>query len=211
MKELREFVLTLVCVLCLAGCGTSSEDTANTFEGNLKTEEQSETNINNEADDTLVEEAFDIAISHSYFVDVEEEVYIAPLNSEKLSIDSVHLPVYKFDTWNELEQFKQAFRNDEIQCVSYYGAPSLDETTADYDEKFFDENTLILVYIGASSGSYRFDVESVRIYETTLFVHVEETEKPDVVTCDVAGWLITVAVPDSIVENCTEFDADLSY
>ncbi len=73
MKELREFVLTLVCVLCLAGCGTSSEDTANTFEGNLKTEEQSETNINNEADDTLVEEAFDIAISHSYFVDVEEE------------------------------------------------------------------------------------------------------------------------------------------
>ena len=51
----------------------------------------------------------------------------------------------------------------------------------------------------------------MRIYETTLFVHVEETEKPDVVTCDVAGWLITVAVPDSIVENCTEFDADLSY
>lgn len=25
-----------------------------------------------------------------------------------------------------------------------------------------------------------------------------------------AGWFVTVAVPDSMVEHCTEFDADLN-
>ena len=41
-------------------------------------------------------------------------------------------------------------------------------------------------------------------------IHVEQTNNPEVVTEDMAGWFVTVAVPDSMVENCTEFDADLN-
>ena len=79
-----------------------------------------------------------------------------------------------------------------------------------YDETFFDENTLLLVYVGANSGTYRFGVSSVFCAENSFCIHIEQTNNPEVVTDDMAGWFITVAVPDSMVENCTEFDADLN-
>lgn len=68
----------------------------------------------------------------------------------------------------------------------------------------------MLVYVGANSGTYRFGVSSVFCAENSFCIHIEQTNNPEVVTHDMAGWFITVAVPDSMAENCTEFDADLN-
>ena len=88
--------------------------------------------------------------------------------------------------------------------------PSFNDVTAGYDEAFFDENTLMLVYVSANSGTYRFGVNSVFCNGSAFCIHVERLNDPEFVTEDMAGWFITVAVPDSMVADCSSFDADLN-
>ena len=79
-----------------------------------------------------------------------------------------------------------------------------------YDEMFFAENTLMLVYVSANSGTYRFGVNSVSCGGSSFCIHVEQLNDPEVGTADMAGWFITAAVPDSMAASCSEFDADLN-
>lgn len=151
----------------------------------------------------------DTTVSYGNWADTPS-VSISPLNLSKLQISSVrHLPVYKFDTLDELVRFKQTCEGFDFDS-SYNEVPSFNDATSKYDSAFFENNTLILVYLTATSGSYRYDLHSVYCDGDDLVVHVQKTNDPEDCTCDMAGWFITVALPDSVVKNCTEFDADLN-
>ena len=154
---------------------------------------------------TLAEEVFDITISYANYAEIS-----GGLNADKMAVSSVrHLPIWKFDTLKEVEQFKQL--NDKFTFDSGYDEiVSFNDTVAKYDATFFEENSLMLVYVAANSGSYRYGVNSVFCDDASFCIHIEQTNNPEVGTTDMAGWFITVAVPDSMVENCTEFDADLN-
>lgn len=157
-----------------------------------------------------IDEAFNIAVSYANWTE-DSEIYFGSLNKEKMSISSVqHLPVYKFNTLEELEQFKISFGEVLTMDSGYDEIPAFDDITANYDETFFAENTLMLVYIGANNCTYRYWVNSIFCNGTSFCIHVEETTGAEEVDTAMAGWFLTVAVPDSMVENCTEFDADLN-
>lgn len=133
------------------------------------------------------------------------------LNEDQMTISSVlHFPIYKFDTLEELTQFKDSLDYPEMLSLAYDEVPSFNEVTAKYDEAFFSENTLLLVYVVASTGTYRFAVDTITGDGTGLCVHIAETTHAEVVTDDMAGWFITVAVPDSAAATYTEFDAVLA-
>lgn len=201
MRKYIALVLALVCVLSLVGCNTTTPSASTPVE-NPTNKVQS--------GGTPVEEAFDIAVSYANWTE-ESEIYFGALNKDKMAISSVqHLPIYKFNTSEELEQFKLAFGEVLTMDSGYDEVPSFNDTTANYDETFFDENTLMLAYVGANSGTYRFGVSSVFCDGNSFCIHIKQLNNPEAVTEDMAGWFITVAVPDSMVENCTEFDADLN-
>ena len=201
MNRLIALVLVLVCVLGLVGCNTTIPSASTPVEKPTNKVQSG---------GTPVEEAFEIAVSYANWTE-ESEIYFGELNKEKMVISSVqHLPIYKFNTLEELEQFKLAFGEVLTMDSGYDEVPSFNDITTNYDETFFDENTLLLVYVGANSGTYRFGVSSVFCAENSFCIHIEQTNNPEVVTDDMAGWFITVAVPDSMVENCTEFNADLN-
>lgn len=69
-----------------------------------------------------------------------------------------------------------------------------------YDEKFFEDNDLIMVVLEESSGSVRHEVTAVRLYPSILdrvpyFIEPEITEiHPEVGTCDMAQWHIIIEV-----------------
>ena len=92
---------------------------------------------------------------------------------------------------------------------SYDEIPSFNTATAKYDEAFFEENSLMAVYVTASSGSCRFGVDSVAFDNERFCVHVKQTNHPEIFTQDMAGWFITVAIPDQMAKGCFTFDADL--
>ena len=159
---------------------------------------------------TPVEEAFDITVSYANWTE-DSEIYIRALNTNKMALNSVlHLPIYKFSALEELEKFKLDFGEALTMDSAYDEVPSFNDVTADYDETFFNENALMLVYVSASSGTCRFGVNSVFCNGSSFCIHIEQLNDPEVVTADMAGWFITVAVPHSMVANCSEFDADLN-
>ena len=158
----------------------------------------------------IAAEELETAVAYANWTD-SEEFYFAALNREKMVFSNIpHLPVYKFDTLSELEQFKAAFDGVLAMDYGYDEVPSFEDVTGGCDEDFFAEHTLVLVYVSANSGTYRFAVSGVYCDGEAFCVHVVQTNHPEVVTDDMAGWFVTVAVPDSMVETCTAFDADLN-
>ena len=141
----------------------------------------------------------------------DPDIWNNALNASKLNDNNPwNLPIYKFDTLSDLEKFKSDFGGENGFNYGWDEVPSLNDATKNYDEYFFERYTLMLVYVEANSGSYRFGFKDVTIDGSYLCIHVEQTNNPQVWTDDMAGWFITVAVPDSMVANITEFDADLT-
>lgn len=137
-------------------------------------------------------------------------VYSGALNREKMVISSVqHLPIYKLETAQELKQFKTTFGEILTLDGRYDEVLSFNEATAEYDDGFFEQHALLLVYVAAGSGSYRYGVHSIACDGDSLCVHAEQTNEPEVGTTDMAGWLIVVEAPREKLEGVTQFDADL--
>ena len=183
MKKLICFLFAFLFLLSAAGCGGKPIDT------------------------TWMENP-DTTVSR---VSSSEALDSGALNEDRMTISSVlHFPIYKFDTLEELTQFKDSLDYPEMLSFAYDEVPPFNEVTAKYDEAFFSENTLLLVYVVASTGTYRFAVDTITGDGTGLCVHIAETTHAEVVTCDTSGWFITVAVPDSAAASYTEFDAVLA-
>ena len=160
----------------------------------------------------MVDKAFDVTVAYANYAGWEDlnEIYAKALNSDTFTQSSVwHLPIYKLDTQADLIAFKAAI--DGILSVdqSYDEIPSFNDAMAKYDEAFFEENALMLVYVTAGSGTYRFGVDSVEFADGRFCIHVKRTKKPGFFTEDMAGWFITVAIPDHVANACFKFDADL--
>lgn len=124
------------------------------------------------------------------------------LNFEKLEGKyEKSMPIYRVDTKEELDTFKESY-NDRLHIDS-----DDEEKIAKYDDKFFKDNSLLIVYVESGSGSFEYAFDSMSFTKDSVCVHVIRTNNPKVITHDMAGWLITVAVPDSLLKNCTSFDA----
>ena len=152
--------------------------------------------------------ALDVVVAYANWTD-DEKIYNSALNADKILADSAqHYPIYKYNTLEDLEQFEQNFGDVLTMEHGYNEIPSFHEASAKYDKAFFEENTLLLVYVGTNSGSLRFGVDRVYYEEPSLVVNIEQTNNPEVVTDDMAGWFVMISISNSMLENCTEFDAN---
>lgn len=190
MKKLIALILSLTFVLALVGCNqaiTQGKDG------------------NNPPID-----GWETTVSYANWSD-DSSISFGALNKDKMTINSVqHLPIFKMDTKEELEQFKTFYGKILSMNQSYDEVPSFESATFKYDEVFFEQNSLLIVYVSASSGSERFDVNNVYCDAKSVCVHVEQTNNPEIGTADMAGWFITIAIQDSTIRDCESFDADLN-
>ncbi|NLZ56184.1 MAG: hypothetical protein GX900_05930 [Clostridiaceae bacterium] len=132
------------------------------------------------------------------------------LNPDMLTVGSFrHLPVYKFNTEEELDDFKATFQNILTMDSRYDEVPSFNEVTNRYDDNFFSEHTLILAYVEAGSGSYRYDIRDISVEGSTFCLNVTRVDKNEDGTCDMAGWFVIAEVLDSDIKDCTNFDAQM--
>lgn len=162
---------------------------------------------------TPAEEAYHVAQYYApYSEDVLKAIYARACNQEKELITGVaapgeykKLPILKFDTLAEFEQFKNAVGDP---LASPY---HLQEGYEEYGEDFFSESTLMIVYVNAPSSGISYSVVSVESENGTFCVHMKDlAESGKVYTDDSASWYYTAEIPDSMLENCTVFDADLN-
>ena len=130
------------------------------------------------------------------------------LNADLMYMSSVqHWPVYKLETESELQDFKATFADALTFDRGYDEIPSFDSYAAEYDDAFFKNHTLILCYVTASSGSYRFGIADVSVNGDALCLYVRQLNHPQVCTADASGWFVLAEVSKTDIENCTHFDA----
>ena len=97
------------------------------------------------------------------------------------------LPLWVSIQFNKLEFFSLEHGYDEV--------PSFEEVVKKYDEKFFENNELLIVYKTSSSGSYRYEVADVVKTNNSLTVYVGQANSPEIGTDDMAGWFLYVEIP----------------
>lgn len=133
------------------------------------------------------------------------------LNKDTFFMSSeIHLPVLKFDTREELEAFMWKYVN--VATTSADGwveVPSFQTVSLRYDEVFFEDHTLVLVYVPCGNCTHRFDVHRLYQSDSSFYIHVQETTGADVVADAEACWFIAVEVYDTMAENITSYDAVL--
>ena len=126
-----------------------------------------------------------------------------------------HCPVFKAETKEEFEALCAAFQTVLEQHAAEYGI-SMEETMtvseqlARYDEAFFAERSVVIAYVSASSGSYRYGLRNVTFDGPRLCLNVRWLNPPgprDLVTCDMAAWFVIAEIPDEMIQPCTSFDA----
>ena len=208
MKKWIALFLAAACLISLAAC--AAETPAQTTEAPQQTTEA--THPATEAPQpggVQVEEVFKTAVSWAGAAE-DGRIFSESLNPETMAISAVrHLPIHKFDTKADLDQFMAEFGEVLDLENGYDEVPSFRAVTAGYDEAFFEENTLMLVYVSANSGTYRYEVNGIYCSAPDFSIHVAQANDPTEVTDDMAGWFITVTVPDSMLAGCSKFDADL--
>ena len=138
-----------------------------------------------------------------------DEIYTRALNTKKMAQSSQkHLPIYRLDTLADVEAFRNTFENYLAFEYGFDEVKSFNDTVEMFaDETYLKAYSLIVVYVQANSGTYRYGVESIFCDGESFTVSVEELKHPTEVTTDLAGWYIIIAVPDSMIDSCTEFDA----
>lgn len=139
------------------------------------------------------------------------ELAAASLNAQNLAESNlIHLPVLKFDTRKELEDFCWKYVN--VVTNSAYGwdgVPSFQTISSQFDETFFRDNTLVLIYVPCGNCTHRFDIFNVFYGRGAFMARVCETTGASIVANAEANWFITVALPDEDAEQITTYDAVL--
>ncbi|MBQ4333406.1 MAG: hypothetical protein IJC33_06490 [Clostridia bacterium] len=135
------------------------------------------------------------------------------LNKELLQTEpSAHLPIFKMDTVEELERFISKYETVFTMNQGYDDRLSFEAAIAkaQWDrEGFFNEHSLLMIYVPANSGSFRFGVQKVTVTDNSICVVAEQKNDPEIFTEDMAGWMILMEVEDEEIGKYTSFDAVL--
>lgn len=153
---------------------------------------------------------YDVVLSYANWTG-NDKIYINSLNSSKMQSNNLqHLPVYKFDTVEDLQRFKTTFGDLLTTDRGWDEVPSFNNATAKYGKEFFAENSLLLIYIPTSTCTYRYDLGDIRWNGNSVYIHVIETTDAKVVDNLMGGWFLTIAVVNETLAKCTQFDASFA-
>jgi hypothetical protein len=121
-----------------------------------------------------------------------------------------HLPIFRFDTLEDLNQFKAKYESVLSFDQGYNSTLSFNAALkkAQWDrEGFFADHSLLAVYVPANSGSLRFAVHDIEVTYESICIYVEQTKRTEIFTEDMAGWFVLVEIADEEIRNCYAFDA----
>ena len=202
MKKQIAFSLCLTLLFCLAACGktpTANKGTTST----ALSESATVSEVDGGSLAYTAKAAYANAAGEGY-----NRIMSECLNADRMYENSVqHWPLFKFETVQEMQDFKTRFEDALTFDSGYNEVPSFDTYAAEYDDAFFGDNTLLLCCVTASSGSYRFGVADVSVSGDTLCLYVKQLNHPQVRTADVQGWFVLIEVRKADIANCKHFDA----
>ena len=159
-----------------------------------------------------VEGPYSYAIAYAGWCDMRA-IGDGALNRDLLqNEENEHLPVFRADTLEELEEFKTRYKDVFVMDQGYGNVRSFCAVLeqAQFDrEIFYENNSLLLVYVPANSGSLRFSVDEIVINDNSLCFFIAQEDNQEVVSDDMAGWMLLVKAAKDEIRDYTSFDAVL--
>ena len=182
-------LMAMAVLLALVGCTSR----------NAEKQDSSVSAGNN--DDTLT---YPVGVNATIYVNYSEDplLYDSPLNCSNNKNGT--LPVYRIDSIGQLQEFIDRF--SEVISLDNF-RDSFIEFANGLDEAFFRDNSLLMAYHIASSGSFTYRMDKIEISGSELIMHIVQTNNPEMYTCDMAGWLEIADIRKSLLSDVTEFDA----
>lgn len=133
-------------------------------------------------------------------------VYNCPLNC---SIQNV--PVFRFTSENDVAAFRKEFAGILEFDRGLDETPSFDDTVRIYDGAFFEKRDVLMCYVAASSGSFRYGVENVYLNDADVcMIKLTKLNDPECFDCMMAGWFVFVSVDKADISSAAGFDAVLT-
>ena len=116
----------------------------------------------------------------------------------------IALPLFRLDTKADAD----SFLTDHADLLQFdYEKdgefPSLRQLLASYDEGFYASNSLLLIYVTASSGSHRYGIASADMDMGTFTLTVDRTDHNEVGTADMEGWALLYEITDEDAAHTT--------
>ena len=140
----------------------------------------------------------------------EASLYVGALNSDKLQINHTrHLPIYVFKSEAELDSFINEMDEHLSMDEPRDEVPAFTETAAKYDEEFFKDNSLVLVYVTSGSWNTRYSATGFHCDGESFVLKIKETTNTDFGDTAMGGWFVTVVTANSLIDGCSQFDAYL--
>ena len=220
MKKLTVLILIFSLALaCLASCtetenegsvdipdeSSVATESETVTESSLTVEESSEEENSEQSEESIEipEIIRDFTVSKAPLVSSDESRLY-----EKAVSDGNKLPVvYKFDTREELDSFKSEY--DDLFHFKNPSVCGFNEATVKYDDAFFENNTLIVIYLKSSSYADEYTVGEIYNDLSTVRIQVVLTD---------LGWdqgmggkFVTVAMPDAMMKNVNTYIAETVF
>ena len=187
-------------------CETTEEDSTTTEEDFTTTEEDSTTT---EVYENNWEE---MKYANGYGYTVSYAGWARDSGREELSQwKSGRYPIFKIDTLEELDQFKSKWGNVFDFSRKYDEIPSFEDTmekTKWDTEVFYKEHSLLVIYVGSSSGTLRFGVQEIVTTDNSMTIDVVCLNNPEVFTDNMVGWFVFVEITDEEAAKYTSFITD---
>lgn len=151
-------------------------------------------------------EKYDHMLSASLW---DNDAILRPLALNKNKIEAVGygIEIIKFDTMEELKEFKLTYSEELELDRTWDEVKSFNTNTLKYDENFFEENTLIALFCGPDSCSYRYAIYDIVTEGNKVYFEVTETTGAELCDFGMAGWIITIAVSDDEAKEWKDYDA----
>ncbi len=139
----------------------------------------------------------------------DEKIMQGIVNAEafKKNDSKTHLPLYMIDSEEALKKFVSDYGDVYSMQASYDTFVGFAYATDHCNADFFEEKILLVAYMEASSGSFRYNVGRVSVDDGELLVEIIQRNDPEAYTADMSGWLMTAEVKREDIKNCTSFDA----
>lgn len=119
------------------------------------------------------------------------------------------LPLFRITSEEELDAFFNTFEGVIELHRGYDEMPSFEQQVKECNEDFFEKYDLLIAYVTASSGTFRFGISDMKAEDDTLRMYVIKTNDPEVYDTAMAGWLMTAEVSKDVTTDFWRFDAVL--
>lgn len=150
---------------------------------------------------------FDIAYVSSYSMFNDEKIKNECINADKMNDDdNYHLPVFRFDTQDDLTAFVDSF--DEKFDSGHSDSDDFREKLKDYNDDFFKEKMLFVVYFEPRVSNSGYELYGTYTDGEIFRLEYSLTKSENNVSLAVSTSRISIiGVEKDFVGDCSEFDA----